>query len=211
LRNFLNSAVYATGAALLTLLVAVPCGYAAARLRFWGKDAILLAMLATSMIPGVALLIPLFYLFDRGGLVNNVVAIMVVYSATFIPQAIWFMRVFVATVPEAVEEAALIDGCSRLQALVRVTLPLVAPGLGALIVLGFISVWNDYVYVAALTRDQSLQTVQVALVNQVFESVGISWSVLSAFITLATLPILALFILVQRWFVMGLSAGGVKG
>jgi ABC-type glycerol-3-phosphate transport system permease component len=206
-----NSMLYAIGAIAVALLVGLPAGYAASRFDFRGKSALMLVILATSMIPGVALLIPTYLLLDQLGLLNNRFVIIVISAARLVPQTVWFVQNFVDTVPAEIDEAALVDGASRQQILVRLVLPLIAPGIAAITVLGIITTWNDYITVAVFAPETASRTLQVALVNQVFDSVGISWSYTMAFSIVATIPVVLFFILAQRWFVAGLTAGTVKG
>ncbi|WP_409189303.1 carbohydrate ABC transporter permease [Bradyrhizobium sp. RDM4] len=209
--ELLNSVFYATASIALTLAVSVPAGYAASRLTFPGKRAVMLLILATSMIPGVALLIPTYFVLDAIGLLNNPVAIIVLQAARLVPQTIWFMQNFVDAVPIELDEATEVDGATRWQTFAQVILPLIKPGIAAAAVLGVITTWNDYITVAAFAPDVARRTLQVALVNQVFDSIGVTWSYVMAFAIVSSIPMVALFIVAQRWFIAGLTAGAVKG
>jgi ABC-type glycerol-3-phosphate transport system permease component len=171
----------------------------------------MLLILATSMVPGVALLIPTYFVLDAIGLLNNPVAIIVLQAARLVPQTIWFMQNFVDAVPVELDEATEVDGATRWQTFAQVILPLIKPGIAAAAVLGVITTWNDYITVAAFAPDLARRTLQVALVNQVFDSIGITWSYVMAFAIISSLPIVALFLVAQRWFIAGLTAGAVKG
>lgn len=214
-RNFaielFNSVFYAGASIALTLAVSVPAGYAASRLQFPGKRAVMLVVLVTSMIPAVALLIPTYFLLDSLGLLNNPLAIIVLQAARLVPQTIWFMENFVNAVPKELDEATEVDGATRWQTFTRVILPLIKPGIAAAAVLGVITTWNDYITVAAFAPDIGRRTLQVALVNQVFDTIGITWSYVMAFAIISSIPIVLLFIAAQRWFIAGLTAGAVKG
>ena len=206
-----NSVFYALASVVVAIGVAAPAGYAAARFAFPGKRVAMLVILATSMVPGVALLVPTYYLLDQLGLLNNGVVIVILCAARLAPQTVWFMQNFVDAVPGELEEAALVDGASRWQSFTRIILPLIKPGIAACFVLGTITTWNDYITVAAFAPDLSRRTLQVALVNQVFDTIGITWSYVMAFAIVSSVPIVAIFLVVQRWFVAGLTAGAVKG
>jgi len=206
-----NSIFYAIGSIALTLAVSIPAGYAASRLTFSAKRAVMLLILATSMIPGVALLIPTYFVLNALGLLNNPLAIIVLQAARLVPQTVWFMQNFVDAVPIELDEATQVDGATRWQTFTRVILPLIKPGIAAAAVLGVISTWNDYITVAAFAPDIARRTLQVALVNQVFDSIGITWSYVMAFAIISSIPIVALFLVAQRWFIAGLTAGAVKG
>ncbi len=214
-KNFLtelsNSIFYALAAVALTIAVAAPAGFAASRLEFRGKRAVMLLILATSMIPGVALLVPTYVVLDGLGLLNNPIAIVVLQAARLVPQTIWFMQNFIDAVPHELDEAANVDGATRWQTFTRVILPLIRPGIAASAVLGVITTWNDYITVAVFAPDIGRRTLQVALVNQVFDSIGITWSYVMAFAIISSIPIVALFLAAQRWFIAGLTAGAVKG
>ena len=214
-QNFLtelgNSALYSAGSVTLALLVAAPAGYAAARFHFVGKQAIMMVILATAMIPTVALLVPIYGLLSAHGLLNSAAALIVIEAARIAPQAVWFIRNFCLTVPREIEEAAYIDGASRIKTFLFIVLPLIKPGLAATVILSLISVWNDYLTVAVFAPDATRRTLQVAVVNQVLDSNGVSWSYMMAFVIVASLPVLLMFLVTQRWFVSGLTAGGVKG
>jgi ABC-type glycerol-3-phosphate transport system permease component len=121
------------------------------------------------------------------------------------------MQNFVDAVPRELDEATQVDGASNWQTFTRVILPLVRPGIAASAVIGVITTWNDYITVAAFAPEVSHRTLQVALVNQVFDSIGITWSYVMAFAVVCSIPIVAIFLLAQRWFISGLTAGAVKG
>jgi len=209
--DFWNSVLYSLGAVALALGVGIPAGYAASRFPFTGKKVVMLAILATSMVPGVAVLVPTYYLLDRLGLLNNAAVIIALLAARIAPQTVWFLQSFIDAVPLEIEESALIDGASRGQIVRRLILPLIKPGLAAVATIGVITTWNDYITVAVFAPDIAKRTLQVALVNQVFDSVGISWSYMMAYAIIASTPIILMFAFVQKWFIAGLTAGAVKG
>jgi len=209
--DLFNSVLYALGAVALAVLLSAPAGYAASRFEFRGKRAVMLLILSTSMIPGVALLVPTYFLLDALGLLNNAAVIIVLQAARLVPQTVWFMQNFVDAVPRELDEATQVDGASNWQTFTRVILPLVRPGIAASAVIGVITTWNDYITVAAFAPEVSHRTLQVALVNQVFDSIGITWSYVMAFAVVCSIPIVAIFLLAQRWFISGLTAGAVKG
>lgn len=211
LSDLFNSFLYSLGAVALALLVSIPAGYAAARFQFPGKRTLLLAILATSMVPGVALLIPTYVLLDQAGLLNNRALMVVILAARLTPQSIWFIQNFIEALPIEIEEAAFVDGAQRGQILTKLVLPLIKPGIAAVAMLGFITTWNDYVTVAVFAPDVASRTVQVTLVNQVFDAIGISWSFFMAYAIIASVPVVLIFMIAQRWFVAGLTAGTVKG
>lgn len=209
--DLFNSVFYSLAAVALAVLLSAPAGYAASRFEFRGKRAVMLLILSTSMIPAVALLVPTYYLLDKLGLLNNPVVIIVLQAARLVPQTVWFMQNFVDAVPRELDEATQVDGANHWQTFTKIILPLVRPGIAASAVIGVITTWNDYITVAAFAPEVAYRTLQVALVNQVFDSIGITWSYVMAFAVVCSIPIVAIFILAQRWFISGLTAGAVKG
>jgi len=210
-RFFLNSLILSIGTILVVLVVAAPGAYAAARFKFRGKNSILMTILATSMIPGISILVPIYLLGIRAKLLNNYLFMILVYAAWLIPQAIWFIKNFIEVVPRDMEEAALIDGCTVVGAFCRVVLPMIQPGLAAIAILNFIFVWNDFLIGAVLTSREEMRTVQVGLVRFIQDTMGVWWGQFLAFAMLAIFPVLLLFFMLQKRFVEGLTAGGVKG
>ncbi len=206
-----NSTLYAVGAVIVALIVGIPAGYAASRFHFAGKGTVMMIILGTSMVPGVAVLVPTYYVLDALGLLNNQAVIVLLLAARIAPQTVWFLQNFIDAVPIEIDESASIDGASRRQVLQRLILPLIKPGIAAVAVIGTVTIWNDYITVAVFAPDIAKRTLQVALVNQVFDAVGISWSYMMAFAMMASLPIMIMFAVVQKWFVAGLTAGAVKG
>jgi ABC-type glycerol-3-phosphate transport system permease component len=206
-----NSIAYSVGAVALSLVVGIPAGYAAARFSFNGKRVLMLTILATSMVPGVALLVPTYYLLDAVGLLNSGIVVTVILAARIIPQTVWFIANFVEAIPIEIEDSAFMDGASRSQIIRYLVLPLIKPGIAAVATIGIVTTWNDYITVAVFAPDLAKRTLQVALVNQVLDSVGISWSYMMAFVIVASMPIIIMFGFVQKWFVSGLTAGAVKG
>jgi multiple sugar transport system permease protein len=211
IQSLANSAMFSVGATLVSIGIALPTAYAVARLPFRGKTSLVVGLAVANMIPGVALLLPLLFMADRTGLIDTYLVVIIVYAAQFLPQAIWFTRTYIEAIPDELEQAALIDGCNRFQAFRLVTLRLITPGLAAIFVLGVMFVWNDYIVVATLTRSPEMQSVQVRLVNELFNAIGISWATVTAYVTLSMLPIVIFFLWMQRWFVRGIATGAMKG
>jgi multiple sugar transport system permease protein len=211
IQSFINSAIFSVGATLVAIGIVLPAAYAVARLPFRGKTTLVIGLAVANMIPGVALLLPLLYMADRTGTIDTYLVVIVVYAAQFLPQALWFSRTYIEAIPEELEQAALIDGCNRFQAFRRITLPLITPGMAAIFVLGVMFVWNDYIVVATLTRSPEMQSVQVRLVNELFNAIGIQWNTVTAYVTVSMVPIVLFFLFMQRWFVRGIASGAMKG
>uniref|UniRef100_UPI003100E93D carbohydrate ABC transporter permease n=1 Tax=Neorhizobium sp. EC2-8 TaxID=3129230 RepID=UPI003100E93D len=211
LTDLWNSVAYSVGAVIIALLVGIPGGYAAARFSFRGKRTLMLVILGTSMVPGVALLVPTYYLLETVGLLNSGIVVTIILCARIIPQTVWFIANFVEAVPIEIEDSAMIDGASRFQIIWSLILPLIRPGIAAVATIGIVTTWNDYITVAVFAPEVAKRTLQVALVNQVFDAVGISWSYMMAFVMVASSPVILMFGFVQKWFISGLTAGAVKG
>ncbi|HVZ43538.1 MAG TPA: carbohydrate ABC transporter permease [Ramlibacter sp.] len=211
LRQLLNSLLYSLGSVLLAMAVAAPAGYALARIDFRGKELVNFVVMACAMVPSVAILIPTYFLLDRLGLLNNRLMVQLIFAAQLAPQSVWFIRNFIDALPKEIDEAAHVDGASRFETFRLIILPLIKPGLAAVFVLGIITVWNDYIAVAAFAPSLASRTLQVALVTQVFDTSGMSWGYVMAFAIMTSLPTVVIFLGAQRWFIAGLTAGGVKG
>lgn len=203
--TIINSLIVAVGAVVLALPFAVPAAYALARLDFRGKRLGSL-LLVLPLLPAVAVLVPLIVYARAAGLYNTLYPVILGAAVFSLPFAIWMLRGFVLAVPQAIEDAALVDGCGRLAALRRVVLPLIAPGLVTAAVFVFVTAWNNYLLAVAFTTSQQLEVVPVAIVGYI-SAWGTNYPGMDAAATLAMLPPLLLFLAVQRWFVAGMLAG----
>lgn len=206
--NLLNSLIIACGAALLGLVVSIPAGYAFSRFRFAGRRMLMTGFLVINMFPIVLLIIPLFILMRGLGLIDTFLGVILGHSTFAIPFAIWMLTSYFSTIPRELDEAATIDGASRLQTIRLVILPLVAPGVVTAGIYIFVTSWNEYLF-AMMLSGQSVRTVTVALQLFIGEFT-IQWGLLTAGGTLIALPVTILFLLVQRRLVGGLTAGAVK-
>jgi ABC-type glycerol-3-phosphate transport system permease component len=184
-------------------------GYAFARLRFPGLGLVAVAVLMTQMLPGVLLLMPLFVLVWKLGLLNTLFSLVLVTTAFALPFSLWTMRGYFLSVPSELEEAARTDGCSELSALFRVVMPLVGPGAAAVGIFAFTVAWQEYVFALSFLNRISLWTVPVGL-NAFISQFGANWPEMCAAGVMATAPIILLFALLQRYFITGITAGAVK-
>lgn len=200
---------------LLTVLVALVFAFLAAlavsRFRFRSRAAFLVTILIIQMIPAEAMIISIFRLVDGWQLLNTIVGLSAVYIATVLPFTIWTLRGFVQGIPVELEEAAMIDGLSRAQAFWRVTFPLLAPGLVATGVFGFIQAWNEFVFALVLNPRPEAMTLPVWLRTFLDPNGGINWAELMAGSTLVAVPVVVFFLLVQHRMTSGLVSGAVKG
>jgi multiple sugar transport system permease protein len=206
--SFGNRVVVSLTATALSLLLGVPAGYALSRYRFRARRSIALWILVTRMAPPIAFTIPFFLAYRVLGLIDSLAGLVVIYLTFDLALVVWLMRNFFDGVPRAFEEAAWIDGCGVWNGFRLIALPLAAPGLAATAVLCFIFSWNDFFYALILTRTKAM-TAPVAIVN-FMQYEGWEWGKIAAGGTLVMLPVLLFGILVRRFLVRGLTAGGVK-
>jgi ABC-type glycerol-3-phosphate transport system permease component len=209
-RYFLNSVFVVFMTILLSLTLSSHGGYAAARFSFRGKNVLLFIILLTVMIPGIVVLIPLYLLATQVGLLDTYWGLILVYTTWQIPTVLWLMRGFFETIPQELEEAALIDGCSRLGAFYRIIWPLTRPGLAAAAIIVFVNIWNEFIIALTLTTSDDKRLLPVGLYYYI-GAFGIEWGKLMAAVSLALIPIILLFIFLQRSFIKGLSSGSIKG
>lgn len=209
-RYMLNSALIAGITIAATLVIAAHGAYAAARGDFPFKRPILVIILASMMIPGVAVLIPLYWMASWLGLFNTYTVLIVIYTAWMVPMALWFLRGFFETVPRDLEDAAIMDGCSRLGVLYRVAAPLVLPGFSAVAIVIFIFVWNEFIIALSMTTSEAKRVVTVGVYYYI-TAYGIEWGKLMAAVSLALAPVLIGFFILQRGFIRGMTAGATRG
>ncbi|HEX5504165.1 MAG TPA: carbohydrate ABC transporter permease [Thermomicrobiales bacterium] len=209
----LNSAIIASSATLLSLLVGASCAYALARLKFPGKNLVLTVVLAVAMFPGIAIVSPLYLQFSDWHLINNKLALILPDVTFTLPVCIWTLNAFFRDLPLELEEAARVDGCTRLQTFVRVVAPLAAPGVFTTAILLFIAAWNEYLFARTFMSVQSQYTATVAIAQ--FEGADIAqatpWGQICAAAVVITLPLVILVLVFQRRIVAGLTAGAIKG
>lgn len=209
-RYVVNSLVIATAAATVATLISLLSAYVLARFEFRSKTAILMAFLVTQMIPAFIALGPLYLLMVQLKLVDTHLGLILVYIAVCIPFCTIMLRGFFANIPDALEEAAMIDGCSRLGALFRVIVPVMKPGIVAAFIFNFVNCWNELFLSVTLMNKDANKTIPTAL-NGFISSFNIDWGSMSAAAVLTILPTMVLFALASRYIVQGLTAGAVKG
>jgi ABC-type glycerol-3-phosphate transport system permease component len=210
-RTFLNSLLVSALTAVWTTVVCTFLAYSLARYRYRGRNLIVQLLLIVQMLPGVLLAIPLFVVFARLGLINTFTGLTLAFSTFAVPFAALMLRGYFSTVPVELEEAAMTDGCTKLETLWRITLPLSLPATVAVGLFGFVLAWNDFLFALVLTRDLSALTVAVQLYNYANSQFATEWSFIIAGACLMTLPVVVLFMFLQSYLVEGLTAGSVKG
>jgi len=208
-QNLRDSLVVASGAVALGLLFSLPAAFAFSRFRFPGRNALRINFLVVNMFPVVLLILPLFIVFRQLGLLDMYFALIMGHATFTLPFVIWLMTSYIDGIPPDLDEAAAIDGATRMQILLRVILPLVVPGLVAVGIYSFIASWNEYLF-ALMLAGRNVRTVTVALQMFIGEN-EIHWGLLTAGGALVALPATLLFLLAQRRLVGGLTGGAVKG
>ncbi|MEI6115632.1 MAG: carbohydrate ABC transporter permease [Burkholderiales bacterium] len=208
--QFANSVVVALTVVVITLFVSVIIAYVVTRYRIPGKTVMIGSMLYAYMFPPLLLAIPLLSIFAKLGLADHLIAVVLAHCTLTIPLGVWMLWGFFKVMPFDLEEAAMVDGCSRAGAFVRVVLPLSAPGIITVSIFSFLLSWTDYVFSFVLVNSDANKTLPVGLAS-ILGSFDARWGELMAGATLITLPLFVLFMFLSKYFIKGLAAGAVKG
>jgi arabinogalactan oligomer / maltooligosaccharide transport system permease protein len=209
-RQLANSIVVAAAVTLLGVALACSAGYALSRFRFTGRDLSLRGFLLSQMFPGVVTTIPLYVLLDRLGLLNRLGGLVLVYATTAIPFCVFMLKGYFDTLPRELEEAVLLDGGTRWDAFFRVALPLSRPALAVTALFSFLTAWNEFILAATFMNDPLTFTLPVQLQRYVGDY-SVEWGHFAAGAVLVSLPVMALFLALERHLVGGLTQGAVKG
>jgi arabinogalactan oligomer / maltooligosaccharide transport system permease protein len=209
-RQLLNSAVIAVATTLLGILFATTAGYAFSRFRFPGRRAGLMAFLVSQMFPGVMMMIPLYLLLEKLGLLDAPLGLILVYATTSIPFCVWMLKGYFDTIPRELEESALMDGASRFTIFWRIILPLSMPAVAVTALFSFMTAWNEFVLAFTFMSEPTAFTLPVAVNSYVGEK-SIEWGKFAAASVLVSLPVMTLFYALQKHLTGGLTAGAVKG
>ncbi|WP_344405590.1 carbohydrate ABC transporter permease [Streptomyces longisporus] len=204
-----RSLIVSLSVVAIGIVVGMLAALAISRFAFRGRKIVIVGILAVQMVPLVAMIIPIFLLLNDLEQYDKLSGLIITYLTFILPFTVWTLRGFIVNIPKELEEAAMVDGCSRTGAFVRVVFPLLAPGMVATSVYGFIQAWNEYLY-ALMLLSQQHQTATVWLGNFTTKH-GTEYAPMMAGATMMALPIVALFLLVQRKMAAGLTAGAVKG
>lgn len=208
---FKNSLIVSLSTCLLTLLAATPAGYALSRFRFRGARSLLLLILATQMFPYVTILISLYTLFRQLHLLNTYPALIISFTTFSLPFSIWMIKGFCDTLQTDLEDAARMDGCSRVGTLWRVVMPIIIPGVVAVGFFAFLNAWNELLYALTLTSSPDMRTIPAGFVLTYIGEFQDRWPDMMAASVVVALPIVVLFTLFQKQLVSGLTAGAIKG
>jgi multiple sugar transport system permease protein len=209
-RFFFNSLWVCSVTMVATTAVSVLAGYAIARFRFAGRDALLLIFLATQMFPSVLLIAPLLTQWRALGLIDTYQALIYSNFSFTVPFTVWMMVGYFSSIPRDLEESAMIDGCNHFGALCRIVLPLAAPGIAATAIFAFVVSWSELLFAISFTTETSMRTLSAGLLYMVGQY-EVQWGPLSAGVIISTIPVAVLFGFLQRHLIHGLTAGAVKG
>jgi len=205
-----NSFVVSISVVLLNLLFGVPAAYAMAKIRFWGRTGTIYTILTTRVIPDIALVVPFFLVIKNLGLLDHVGSLIVTYLAVTVPFTVFILVSFFESLPDELDKAARVDGCSRLQTLLKVFLPLSMPSLVAVMLFAFLTSWNEFLLALMFTQTIASQTLPI-IVAGFTSDFTISFSFINAAGVVAVIPPVVLAVMFERYIVSGLTAGAVKG
>jgi len=208
-RYFLNSTTISLGTALLSTFIGSLAGYGFSRFIFRGRATLIGIILASQMLPGVLLVGPYFKMLAKLGLYNTYPGLILAFTTITLPFSTWMLKGFIDTVPEELDQAALVDGCTRLGAYFRVILPVIAPGMVATMIFAFLLAWGDLLWVLVLTSGENMATVTLGL-SRLVTQFRIIWPQLMAGSMIGALPPVILYLFLQNYLVEGLTAGAVE-
>ncbi|QRG69162.1 carbohydrate ABC transporter permease [Brevibacillus choshinensis] len=205
-----NSFLVSLVASAVVVIIAMLGGYVLARFSFRGKRQVMLGFLITQMIPMFIGMAPLYVMMSRMHILNSLASLMLVYTVMLIPFCTIIMSGFFQRIPNALEEAAMMDGCSRFSALFRVIVPIMLPGIAATFIFAFVQCWNELIMAVLFIDEESVKTIPVAM-NAFIKKYDIEWGAMSAATVLSVIPTMLLFAFCQKYLVEGLTQGAVKG
>jgi len=210
-RGFLNSSLVAIIVTVFSITIATFAAYAFARFDFPGRQPMIVGMLLVYMLPGIVLLIPMMVIFKTMKIMNTYAAVILAQSSHSVPYAVWLLTNYIASLPKDLEDAAMVDGASRVQAMVQIVLPIAKPGVVGTALFVFISCWNNFLFAFMFTSGDKYRTLPVLLRSFVGGDSGVYWGTVMAGAVMTTIPIAIAFLFFQTYLVEGLSAGAVKG
>ena len=205
----MNSIIVTSSVVVISVIIGVLAAYAFSRFRFRGRNPLLNLSLFTQMIPPIALIIPMFIIFKRLDLINHRITLVMIYLSLVLPYLIWIMKSYIDVTPKTLEEAAMIDGCSRLKSFFFVVLPMISTGLAATVIFSFIITWNEFFYAFSLTKTLDAKTLPV-LIYDFNSKFGANYVMSATAGVLASLPPVLIALLFQKYIITGLAAGAVK-
>mgnify|MGYP001286687858 CR=1 FL=1 len=207
---FWNSLVVGLSSTIFCLVIGTLAAYAITRFDFPGKSAFLIAALVTYMFPAIVLFVPIYMILNTLSLIDTRIGLVICHTILTFPFAVWMLKSFFETLPREIDEAAWVDGCSYLGTFIRIVLPLSLPGIFSVAIFVFVLSWNEFLFASIVMTSSDLKTVPVGI-SEFITSFDIRWGEIMALGTLATVPVVVLFSLVQRYFLRGVLSGAVKG
>lgn len=210
-RAFTNSLLVASSVTLLALALSIGASYAFARFQFIGRHLLIVSLLLIYMLPSIVLLVPMLVIFKTLGMMNTYPALITAEATHAVPFAVWLLTNYFAALPRDLEEAAQIDGCTRVGAMLRVALPLATPGIIAAGLFVFIASWNNFLFAFMFTSGDEVRTLPVLLRRFIPGESGANWGPVMAGSIMTTVPVAAAFLFFQRYLIGGLASGAVKG
>ncbi|MDD4850620.1 MAG: carbohydrate ABC transporter permease [Gemmiger sp.] len=208
--NILNSAIVSVGAAVLCMVLSCLAGYTLSRYHTRITAAFTILLLALQMLPIILVLVPTFMIYRGFHLTDTLLGLVLNYTATNLAFSIWMLKGFFDTIPKELEEAAMMDGCTRFGAFLRVILPISAPGISTVAIFAFVRCWNEYMVARVLIQSDEYKTINLGL-QQFVAQYSVDWALLSAAAVIATIPTIIFLVCAQKYLVQGLTAGAVKG
>jgi multiple sugar transport system permease protein len=211
LKYMRNSVILSTSTTMLVITVAVLGAYSLTRFTYPGRERMAFLVLATYLLPSVVLVLPLYLMMVKVGIANSLFSLVVAYTTFALPYALWLLRSFMASMPEELEWAALVDGASRFGAFVDVVLPQAIPGIISTALFTFIVTWNEYFYALILVNTDEARPLTTGVITMLVTSFNIEWSLLMAAAVAMSLPLIIIFVFLQGYLVRGFAGTGVKG
>jgi multiple sugar transport system permease protein len=209
-RFFANSLWVSSVTMVATIVISTLAGYALARFRFIGKNTLMLVFLASQMFPAVLLIAPLLSQWHKLGLIDTYQALIYSNFSFTVPFTVWMLVGYFDSIPRELEESAMIDGSSRLGALLRIVLPLAAPGIAATAIFAFVASWHELIFAMTFTSTTEMRTLSAGMLYMVGQF-GVMWGQLGAAVVISLVPVAILFVLLQKHLIQGLTAGAIKG
>jgi len=205
-----NSIIITTFTTIIAMVVALSTGYGISRFKFRGKTFFSAGLIAVQMFPPMMLLIPMFIIMRRLGLLNSHLSLIIAYGSFAIPFCSWMLKGYIDTVPISIEEAALIDGCSRLQVIYRILIPVIGPGLVTVSMFAFVLAWREYLFALTFSRTETMRTLTVGLALMQGQHGTVEWGQIMAGSVITTIPPLLFFLYIEKYIVKGFTMGAVK-
>jgi len=209
-KYLVNSLIVAMATTAIALVVASLAGYGISRFAFRGRRPFSLGLIVVQMFPAMLLVIPMFVIMRRLNLLNTYLSLIIAYGTFAFPFCTWMLKGYFDTIPEELEEAAIIEGCSRFQVLYKVVMPLAAPGLVAVALFAFVLAWQEYLFALTFTRTEEMRTLTVGIALMQGQHGGVNWGQVMAGSVLACIPGLVFFLYLERYIVQGFTLGAIK-